>query len=271
MGPACIKSCPWALLNIQSTSWSRGVGWWEALGLSGSGLPREGSPSEGREAGCQEGDGSIRAQLCWAKARDPTPPTLCRPRPGQSPAGTACLISNNWAAFVALPNFRTLCAYPEILNCVSSLPFNKFFFFFSIGVWWTTNACLNVLSDEKVEVGCTKQVRKLTSERQIPVFWLDVGKQSVYCSKPLKGLWKYFYILSYIEKKMSKGLQPQQHSHLWLNTIPSSFLALTLGLWILYSLVSDLLSSIQSRDSCPPCSFVNLPWDLWIQKHWKMF
>ena len=48
--------------------------------------------------------------------------------------------------------------------------------------------------------------------------------------------------------------------------IPHSFLTVTFQLWIMYSLVSDLLCSLRTRDPSPPRSFLNLTWDLGIFK-----
>lgn len=61
-------------------------------------MPREGSPLRVWRlilaALCQEGDPK---HPCTAvlELRPETPPTLCRPEPGQSSASTACLMSDS--------------------------------------------------------------------------------------------------------------------------------------------------------------------------------
>lgn len=79
--------------------------------------------------GCSLAGGWLKGQ-CTAvfEQRRETPPPLCWLRPGRCSAVAACLISNSWAAFVALPNFWTLWAAIKILNYLSNLPFNKFIF-----------------------------------------------------------------------------------------------------------------------------------------------
>ena len=135
----------------------------------------------------------------------PTPPTLCRPRPGQSPAGTACLISNNWAAFVALPNFRTLCAYPEILNYVSSLPFNKFFFFFHRSM--VDNKCMLERSERRESRGGMYNTSKKTDLwKADPCVLAGCGQTKCVLFKAFDGTLKIlsFFFWATLRKKWAR-------------------------------------------------------------------
>lgn len=106
------------IYRVRSETWGRARG-----------LFREGSPSEvWRRLRLlytrRVIEGPVHSCV-WAEAEDPAhfPPAL---EPGRYAAGAAPLISNGWAASVALPDFWTLCASIKILNYLSNLPFNKF-------------------------------------------------------------------------------------------------------------------------------------------------
>ena len=162
MGASFIKNFPQAPLNIHSMCWNTGGGWGGNASVAMAcsvNYPPSGASGGGLLLLSARRVIERWMHSCvWAEA----PPTLCRPRPGKCPTGLACLISNSLAAFVAWPNFCILCAYPETLNYLSSLPLNKFI--------------LECFDWRKLQMKLKLQIRKLHSEVQILGFWLNMGK-----------------------------------------------------------------------------------------------
>lgn len=184
MGASFVNSFPQAPLNIQSTFRNVGKGLWLVQGR----LPVWGS---GGDCGCSILGEWLKGQ-CTAvfeqRRRRKTPPTFHR-------------LESLVGVLQALPLW-SLMAEQLLWLCQVFEPYVLPLKFQIIClIYRSTNSFLNAWTEEKLQMALIIQIRKLHSEIQISVFWLNVGEvgwrhKKVFTIKSFWGDFENIFIFS---------------------------------------------------------------------------